>query len=140
VAAHLHSPTQVTATLIRCGHGYYVEHRKHRSPPCPTCNPLVYSLDKELSSYALALLAMRAQRPKNDCGKFQPTASVSPGEYRCWCCREVKPLDAEHFRRDSTKSTGFQSRCKACDNSLKTAKRRGECKPGALLLMAVGAL
>lgn len=34
----------------------------------------------------------------------------------CRRCGKSKPLDDQHFYRSATSSTGFQSRCKKCDN------------------------
>lgn len=139
------SPTQEQhANKARCGHGYYQEFRKLKTPPCPRCNPHLYPLEPELVSFALVLIANKrtATRPKlrdrRNSFVFAPEATVEPGRYRCWCCGEVKPLTHEHFRRAASKKTGFQGRCKKCDNKLKTKKRRGESRVGIDLLLAAG--
>jgi hypothetical protein len=75
-------------------------------------------------SQVLALLAMRQCRVKNTKGQFEATGTVEPGRYRCWKCREVKDLTPANFCRQASKKTGFVSRCKSCDNKLKTEKRR----------------
>lgn len=141
------SPTQDTsANKARCGHGYYQEFAKLKTPPCPRCHPHLYPLERELASFALVLIANKrtATRPRprmrdrRNSIVFVAEATVEPGMYRCWCCGKVKPLGADNFRRDASKSTGFQSRCKKCDNGLKTRKRRGEARVGVDLLLAAG--
>lgn len=137
----MHSPTQEHHDKkARCSHGYYRNARELKTPRCPTCDPMSYSLDKDHASYALALIALRhtVARRRTEAGKFEAEATVAPGMYRCWCCGEVKPLDPDHFRRAASKATGFQGRCKSCDNKRKTDKRQGKPRPGIEALLAVG--
>ncbi|MBI6885092.1 hypothetical protein [Pseudomonas putida] len=47
----------------------------------------------------------------------------------CSKCKEKKPLDAEHFNRDSSKISGFKSCCKACSSR---KEKHHEC-PGCLV-------
>jgi hypothetical protein len=78
----------------------------------------------------------------NQRGQFEPEATVEAGKHRCWCCREVFPLTTDYFWRATTprcaKSSGFQGCCKKCQNKRKTAKRRGDTRPGVQALVEVG--
>lgn len=118
------TPTQGTRrhSGARCTHGFLEE-----LAICPHCHPMPEPRTRdELVAY-LAELAhrqyLRGRRidPK---GRFEPEATVATGKYRCWCCRVEQPLDEEHFRKAESKSTGFQSRCKLCDNRLHDQRRR----------------
>ena len=42
---------------------------------------------------------------------------------KCPQCKQTKPLTAEYFSRDSSKSRGFSESCKPCRNSLRRACR-----------------
>lgn len=145
VCQSLHSPTQETnSKTARCDHGYYRHARELKTPRCPTCDPMSYALDKDQTSYALALLALQkhALRAKSDKGQFAAEATVAPGMHRCWKCRGVFPLTEEYFWRAKTrkcaKKTGFQGCCKKCQNKRKTGKRQGRPRPGVEALLAVG--
>jgi hypothetical protein len=145
VCQNSHSPTQENRDdRTRCPHGYYVHARKLGTPRCRTCDPMSQPLEGQYISYALALLALRNAkgrgRRRNLKGSlvFDSEATVGPGEYRCWRCRKVLPLDDEHFRRQASKATGHVSRCKPCDNALRSARRRGDTRPGVQALIDVG--
>ena len=43
---------------------------------------------------------------------------------KCSVCREPKPLTAEYYYRQHDKSTGFNARCKVCDNKARKARMR----------------
>ncbi len=45
---------------------------------------------------------------------MSPKASPVPKK-KCWGCQEDKDLNADNFRRDSTTTSGFKARCKACE-------------------------
>lgn len=74
-------------------------------------------------SQVLQLLAIRQMRVKNQRGQFEATATKD-GLRWCWKGQHWVPLDAQHFHRAASKRTGFQDRCKKCDNRLKSEKRR----------------
>lgn len=133
-------PRDTCAELVRCEHGYYLRARELGTPTCRTCHPFSARLEKDETSFSLALLALRRVklRLRTGKGQFPAEATVQPGHYRCWKCREVYPLDAKHFRHAPSKRTGFQSRCKWCDNKLKTAKRQGKPRPGVQALLDEG--
>lgn len=124
----------------RCEHGYYLKARELAAPTCRTCHPFSARLKPSEASYSLALLALQRVKTRLRTGKgqFPAEATVAPGWYRCWCCREAYPLDHHHFRRAPSKATGFQGRCKGCDNKLKNNKRRGDPRPGIQALLDVG--
>lgn len=43
---------------------------------------------------------------------------------RCTKCNKILPLNAEHYHRDKTTSTGFTSQCKHCRNKQRREARR----------------
>lgn len=107
------SPTQERKRipLTRCECGYYVHAEELGEPRCPRHDPvIIVRIHKERREVRL------------DNGRFAPIGTVRPGFYECWRCGLVKPLD--DFYPASSKRNGRQSRCKKCDNSMKTARRR----------------
>jgi hypothetical protein len=112
----------------RCDHGFLRELKT-----CPKCftSPSMKGFNRV--SQVLQLLALKQVRVKSQKGKFEPVASrmleeTPEGfpllEYHCWRCKRWFLLTSENFRRAASKATGFQTRCKLCDNSLKTEKKR----------------
>jgi len=97
-------------------------------------------LTKDETEIALRLMAHARDegRPKDTLGRYLATSVVEPGKCRCWRCREVLPLDEEHFRRATSKATGFQSRCKRCDNRMRAGRRGGYFREGVALVRGVG--
>lgn len=78
-------------------------------------------------SQVLSFLARHQTRRKDPVsGRFASFAAMAPepGKLWCWKCKGWK-LESE-FRRDTTKRTGRQTRCKTCDNRLKTEKRKAQ--------------
>lgn len=100
--------------VIRCEHGYMVE-----AQICPTCFPSPRCEDPEEISETLHELAKEQNRVRTKEGRFKQIRF-----YRCWGCKQPKPMDEKHFRRCASKATGFQTRCKWCDNRIKTLKRQ----------------
>jgi hypothetical protein len=96
-------------------------------------------LTKDEIEIALRLMAHARDegRPKDALGRYLATSVVEPGMCRCWRCREVLPLDEGHFRRAASKATGFQSRCKRCDNRMRTGRRGGYFRAGVALVRDV---
>ena len=136
----MHRNVSTPPSHDRCEHGYYLHARDLGTPKCRTCDPMSARLEADEISFSLALLALRRVklRLRTGKGQYPAEATPKPGYYRCWCCREEYPLDCHHFRRAPSKATGFQGRCKWCDNKLKTKKRRGEPRPGVQALLDEG--
>lgn len=38
---------------------------------------------------------------------------------KCFVCKDIKPLDKEHFYKNSSRKCGFDTRCKICSNERK---------------------
>ena len=125
------SPTQDTSAghslhNPRCEHGYYVEARTMKTPRCPACDPIPepWTPDEVKSLLRRRAMSQIGKRTRAITGRFERLFPVPDGHQRCWRCKDVHPLDHEHFRHDKGKPSGFQTRCKKCDNGLKTSKRR----------------
>lgn len=58
-----------------------------------------------------------APKPEAQVEAAPAPAKPAPSNLKvCSKCKEKKPLDAEHFNRDSSKISGFKSCCKACSS------------------------
>lgn len=135
------NPTQERQVdRTRCPHGYYLHARELGTPRCEMCHRDSFPLDARRTRDALALIAIKhgLERRRTDEGRFPPEASVAPGVYRCWCCRRVLPLDEKHFRRAASKATGYQTRCKQCDNAQRFRRRQGLEGAGVRALQEAG--
>lgn len=116
------APTQAAPSRFgsRCRHGFLEELRI-----CPHCFDMPEPRTREeLTAYLAELAKERYPTRPREAGRFLPVALVGTGLYRCWCCGQILPLDSSHFRRAASKATGYQTRCKACDNRLHDQRRR----------------
>jgi hypothetical protein len=49
-----------------------------------------------------------------------------PSEYQCQCCKQTKPLDADHFQVVKAFKYGFSTYCLTCNEECRKVKRSNE--------------
>lgn len=56
--------------------------------------------------------------------KGAKTLLSAPAEYQCQCCKQVKPLDSDHFQVIRKFKYGFSTYCNDCDIQTKRLKKQ----------------